>query len=221
MCMRLVAACVLLVAVLTVPAAADVPATHDQAVAVATAINLVAADMPDYKATPPAPTTPAQRRADARSAKCSGIAPDSRALAAVDSDELDLPSDVDFEAAQSHVSVWSDPAQAQANINALRRRRARSCLAKSLARSLGKDVHVLRTSLKTIAPPVPGGVGLRVDLRVLTNGNRIRFRIDALGFARDNVEVGLITVGGPHPFPGERERRLVQLLVTRAQQQLP
>src|SRR5438552_2107797 len=111
--MRLAAASVVVLALLAVPAAADIPTTKDQAVALANAINLTRADMPGYKATPPS-QTPADKRANAEISKCAGKSPTSEAIANVRSSDFDRTDGIEDYDAQSAVTVVSDAERAQA-----------------------------------------------------------------------------------------------------------
>ena len=221
--LSIVVAVALIAGGLSAIAQAQPSMTAAQAAAIARAINLSTGDMPGYTSSPHA-TDAEARRAQARMFRCAGAVPRSRALADLNSQDFQKAGQGSAEpglsVVTSHVTVMRSAAVARRDMRAMASARGRACEARYGAPS-DPDIKVLDTSLKTLPVPTSGGYGLRFKIHQRLNGKRMTLIADALVFRRGPVEVQLGTLSTAHSFSPAEERRLIALLATRAEQQVP
>jgi hypothetical protein len=204
-------------------AQADQSMSADQAAAVARAINLVTGDLPGYTPSPHV-TTAEARRGQTRLLGCAGVVPRSRALADLDSQDFQKAGSGSGEPAlsvvASHVAVMPSAALAARDVAALASARGRACQARYAAAS---DRHIKILDVATIKLPAPtrGGYGLRLKIHQTVDGRRMTLFADGFMFRRGPVEVTVATLSTAHSFSSGEQRRLISLLLTRAEQQLP
>jgi hypothetical protein len=85
----------------------------------------------------------------------------------------------------------------------------------------GSGFKLLHLSITSRQPPAPGGVGLRLALRLSRSGTVFTEYADALLFVRHQVSVALDTASIDRPFPAALERQLSRVLVARAKRYVP
>jgi hypothetical protein len=204
-------------------AGADQSMSAGQATAVARAINLAPGDAPGYTASPHVTSVDA-RRGQARMFRCAGVVPRSRALADLNSQDFQKAGTGSGEPAlsvvTSHVTVMPSATLARRDLTALGSAQGRTCQARYAAVS---DPHIKILDVSTIKLPAPtsGGCGLRLKIQQRANGRRMTLFVDGFTFRRGPVEVALATLSTTHPFSSGEQRRLIRLLLTRAEQQVP
>jgi hypothetical protein len=204
-------------------AQADQSMSVDQAAAVARAINLATDDLLGYTRSPHA-TTPDARRAQTRLFRCAGVVGRSRALADVNSQDFQKAGSGSDEAAlsvvTSHVTVMPSAAFTRRDLTALTSARGRACQARH---GVPSDSHIRVLDVSTIKLPAPtsGGLGVRLKIHQTVDGRRMTLFADGFMFRRGPVEVSLATLSMAHSFPPGEQRRLIRLLLTRAEQQVP
>ncbi|MDX6341036.1 MAG: hypothetical protein QOH87_1174 [Trebonia sp.] len=204
-------------------AQADQSMSADQANTVARAINLAAGDLPGYTGSPNVTTADA-RREQARMFRCAGVLPRSRAVVDVDSQAFRMAGSGSGEPAlrvvASHVTVMPSAASARRDLAALASARGRACQVHYNAVS-SPHIRILDVSIIKLPAPTSGGYWLRMKIHQRANGRRMTLLADAFMFRRGPVEVTLATVSTAHSFSSGEQRRLITLLLTRAEQQLP
>jgi hypothetical protein len=204
-----------LVVALCVPATADTPPTKEQALALARAINLRAADLPGWRAAPNT-NTPADQREEDRLNRCAGTVPNSRAIAHLSSPDLSRTTRSYYRDAVSEVTVMPTVALANQDLAAAQTKRARRCIAKFLSKMPpDPNVKVVGTSVQSLPAPTRHGLGLRIRIRLRLSGQPTVMYGDVFAFVRGRVEVALTTFSFPRLFPAAKERQLVRLLVKR------
>ena len=200
---------------LCIPATADTPPTKDQALALARAINLRAADLPGWRAAPNT-NTPADQREEDRLNRCAGTVPSSRAIAHLSSPDFSRTTQSFYRDAVSEVTVMPTAALANRDLAAARTKRARRCIAKFLSKMPpDPNVKVVGTSVRSLPPPTRAGLGLRIKIRLTLSGRPTVMYGDVFAFVRGRVEVALTTFSFPRTFPAAKERQLTRLLVKR------
>lgn len=211
---------------LALTAAAPAPAvamTRAEAAEVARAINLVDADLPGYSSSPQE-TTSADRRENARLARCAGMVPPRRALVNTPSSSFDYfdEATTTFRFAISSVTVMPNAALARRDLRAGGTRRARRCLARALAKELeDPEIDVVGVSVRRLPAPAPGILRLRGVIRLAASGVGMRSIFDIFGFARGPGLVSLTVTAMPGAFPSSTAGELFALLQSRAAQALP
>jgi hypothetical protein len=185
--------------------------TRLQAQAVAQAVNLTANDVPGFKASPIPPSV------FSRTGGCPGEVPRRRWLAFAHSDAFQQGAGNSFLEVNSAATVMPTAKLARRDLAALRGKRGRKCLADAVKRTFaGSRFKVLRLTVTSRRPPAPGGIGLRVKLRLSSSQGVVTEYADALLFVRKQVTVALDTGSQGRPFPARLERHLSGLLVARA-----
>ena len=215
------AACALAVVISCGAALADAPRTRLQALTAAQAILLTPQDMPGYIQTPYyAPRY--SKQYEKRVLRCAGAPRLTRPLANIYSDEYE--SDLSSPGAATgtvaeNVVVMATPAAAAREIVALNSARGRKCQAKLSLGSVDDKVKV-SVSVKDLRSPAPGVWATRERVRIKFGKHVERFVADSLSFRRGPVNVAVGFFGSDRPFRAAEERRLVKLLIERAEAQL-
>ncbi len=208
--------------------------THAQALAFARAVNLTAADVPGFTATPNHHSESAsEQRLEQELRGCVG-AQDSRALQRspstspstvleAGSPDFGLRRGILDLSVSSEVSVDETSAEAAATLSEIRSARVRACVSHYVSELL-KSQHyagatVVGVSITSGTPPAPGttgGFGWRVTATLAIRGVHISFYLDILGFVYGPAQVTLSSSGTVQPFPAKAEEQLYSLLLTRA-----
>lgn len=197
--------------------ALDVAAmTRSRARAVAQAVNLTPKDVPGFKVT--SITAPVS----SQTGRCPGEVSPSRLLAFAHSDAFEQGAGNSFLEVNSAAAVLPTAQLARRGLAALRSKRGRVCFANAVKRSLaGATFKVLHVSIVPRPAPTPGGVGLRIALRLSSSGVVSTAYADVLLFVRRQVSVALDTASIDRPFPAALERQLSNVLVARAKRDVP
>ncbi len=203
--------------------------THAQALAFAHAVNLTAADVPGFTATPSEHNeTAIERRLKPELLSCAG-AQGSRALLGAQSTLVEASSP-NFELHRgildltvgSEVSVDKTSAEAAATLQAVHSAHLRACFTRYLSRLLKSQQHggaVTGVSIASGTPPAPGttgGFGWRVTATLSIRGIRLSFYLDILGFVYGPSQVTLSSSSVVRPFPASAQEKLFSTLLTRA-----
>jgi hypothetical protein len=118
----------------------------------------------------------------------------------------------------SLVTVQRSASLARRDLAALRSKRGVKCERKYGLTAPGEDVKVRITELPE---PAPGVWAQRVRLQLSRKYGGEKFYFDLFWFCRGPVEVLLGAASMDTPFSASEEQRLLNLLLTRAQQQIP
>lgn len=197
------------------------PLTKQEASAAATKINLVAADLPGYTASPPDETEDAATKAaeDAFTA-CVGAAT-TEPFAEVSSDDFMKGEELPAVTISSQVAVVSDAAQVQKDLQAFQAEKANGCIATFVQQAVGEAGTGLTFSQPTVtrltpsAQGVDGSFGFRVALAAEAQGQKIPFNFDLLAFGKDRTEVTLLVLGVGTSVPETERDALFAKLVER------
>jgi hypothetical protein len=202
-----------------------------RATAFAHAVNLVQADVPGMTLVKPEGEREAPTRASVAFARCAaGVSPYRRIL---DIHSPTFTGSRPRERVKSAVEVMPTAALAAQNNTASRSARGRACLLRFLERALPEQstgaVHhgpISVSRLPNLLPGAQGSYGLRLATTVIVRpiGGRqgeITVYLDEFGFISGSAEVNLTATGFSHPVPTETERRLLGVLVSRAQAHTP
>ncbi len=201
--------------------------THAQAIAFAHAVNLTAADVPGFTATPNHHGESAsERHIEQELRSCTGAQGAQSAqstVAEAGSPDFELHRGILDLTVSSEVSVASTSAQAAATLSAIRSARVRACVSRYLGQLL-KSQHyagatVTGVSIASGTPPAPGttgGFGWRVTATLAVHGLHVSFYLDILGFVDGPAQVTLSSSGALRPFPASAQEELFSQLLTRA-----
>jgi hypothetical protein len=208
--------------------AASKPLTKAQARAFAQAVNLRAADLPDFKVTSEHEhETAAEKRLEHDLLRCVGAkGSEHPALAEVGSKEFERETNAFEQSVQSEVSIARTAGLAAKELAELRSNHVRVCLTHYLTllfksqKYNGASVSPVSISQGTpSAPGTQGSFSWRITSAIALKGVRVHFYIDILGFVYGPAEVSLFAAGVPQPFPAANEEQLFSLLVKRATSQ--
>lgn len=202
--------------------------TRAQALAFASAVNLTAADLPGFHASPRSREEgPSREHLERAMQQCLGGARSGRrsaghALVEQGSKDFQVQDGILSVSVSSEVSVASSPQAALGELSTMRSAKARSCLAGYLDRMFEEEFHgaVGKVSIASGTPPAHGAAGSfgwRISATITAHGVRLPFYLDILGFVDGPAEVSLTSSGLPEPFPARIEQRLFLLLLSRAQ----
>jgi len=203
--------------------------TRAQALAWAHAVNLTAADVPGFTATPKEHSeTASERRLKPELVSCAG-ARGSRALlrsqstlAEAGSPDFELHHGILDLTVSSEVSVDKTDAEAAATLTAVHSARLRACFTRYLSQLLKSQRYggaVTGVSIASGTPPASGttgGFGWRVTATFSIHGIRLSFYLDILGFVYGPAQVTLTSSGTVRPFPASAQEELFSTLLTRA-----
>jgi hypothetical protein len=205
--------------------------THAQALAFAHAVNLTAADVPGFTASPHRhASSPNERRLEGQlrsclgtgAAKALGASPGS--LAEVSSPDFQVRRGIVELSVGSEVSVAHSSAEAAAALTAIRSERVRKCLSDYMRALLssqhyGDGARVIEVKLDSGSPPAPGtsgGFGWRVRATLVLRGVDLPFYVDILGFVYGPAQVTLTSTGDVRAFPAAAQEQLFRTLLARA-----
>jgi hypothetical protein len=207
--------------------------TKAKALAFANAVNLTAADVPGFTASPKQHGESAsERRLEQELRRCTGAAGSEAlgsrdAVAEASSPDFELKSGVFDFSVSSGVSVAQSSAQAAGSLSAVRSARVRACVTRYLGQLL-KEQHttggakVTGVSIVSGTPPAPGttgGFGWRITAKLAYRGIPLSFYLDVLGFVDGPAQVTLTSSGALRPFPARAEEQLFSELLSRAKSQ--
>lgn len=211
-------------------AGAGSPPTHAQALAFAHAVNLTAADVPGFTATPKQHGESAnERRLEQEFHSCVG-AQGAQALqgsrstvAEAASPDFELHRSIIDLTVSSEVSVARTPAEAAAVLSAVHSARVKRCFTRYVSQLL-RSQHLNGATVAGVAivsgtPPAPGtagGFGWRVTATLAVHGLHISFYLDILGFVNGPAQVTLSSSGTVRPFPASAQEQLYSGLLARA-----
>lgn len=208
------------------------PPTKAKALAFANAVNLTAADVPGFTASPKQHGESAsERRLEQELRRCTGAAGSQAlgsrdAVAEASSPDFQIKSGVLSFSVSSEVSVAQSSAQAAGSLSAVRSARVRACVTRYLGQLL-KAQHtggakVTGVSIVSGTPPAPGttgGFGWRITAKLAYRGIPLSFYLDVLGFVDGPAQVTLTSSGALRPFPARAEEQLFSVLLSRAKSQ--
>src|SRR3954454_9746597 len=201
------------VVIALVAAATASAMTRDQALALAQTVSLRAEDMPGYDASPAQQADP---RADARTAKCGGTVPSTKALANYSSDDFMRSSGGTITQINSDIEVFPSPSLVRKDLRAAATKRARRCLAKELLKHGGdRTTKVLRVSIALLRPGIKNGLGYRVRIKFRRGGETVTTVTDALVRRIGPVEAGVIATSTGKAVSRARENDLLTIVSSR------
>jgi hypothetical protein len=208
--------------VLTGVAGADPPMTKTEAKQLARSLVLTSADMPGYTSLRHLEPREADKVTD-RWIKCAGAVPRKTALAMVNSRDFAPPdqiTSVDGANVSSAAIVQPTAALARRDLAAGDSSRGRKCTRKYGVSP--PDSGIQQVLIKNLPAPAPGVEHQRVTLRERDfSGHTDRYYFDSLVFRRGRVEVAMATATADETFPAAEELRILNILLARAQQQIP
>jgi hypothetical protein len=203
------------------------PPTAEQARAFADAVNLTAADVPGFKASPRREhESTAEKRLAAELLRCTGAsqAGAGAGIAAVSSQNFKLERGIVDLGVSSEVSVSQTSAQASRELDKIRGKRVRECLTHYFSLLFKgqrySEATVGKVSIMQGTPPAPGATGSfgwRITATLDVKRFKLPFYLDILGFVYGPAQVSLSSSGALRPFPAAVQQRLFSLLVKRAE----
>jgi hypothetical protein len=209
--------------ILTAVANADAPMTKREAKALAQSLVLTDADMPGYMPSR-SEFTRADRKAENDWLTCAGAVPPDKTLAEIRGRVFEAPDSIAGTSAYSFVDavVKVQPSAALARRDLAR---VRSTRGKKCERKYGiptTDLANVRFFLKDLPDPAPGTWLQRVRVRYADlSGHVVHEFADLLWFRRGRVEFILAFSTEGQPFRAAEEQRVFNLMLARAQQQIP
>jgi hypothetical protein len=202
------------------PAAAAPPGPAAGAAQAAAAINLVAADLPDFVQGPAPELTPALELAEERAQACVQGPPVALRVARVPSSTFTRPASGDT--VGSEVYVMKDAATAQKELATLDHPEIDTCLgsfvAEALALTSGGTVTASRTSTTGLAVDASHGVavvGRRVEAQVNGAGAQLRLYMDVVALQHRSTVTTVVLSRAGEPSSRDERNRLVGLLTQR------
>jgi hypothetical protein len=219
-------ACVLLLVLgAAVALAAHATLTAAQAPAAAAAIELKPADVPTLKVRAN-PTTASDRAEQAKLTGCIGETPSSSFLSEASSQRFDGPSPTSL-SISSTTQILPSMALVTADLTAIHRRHALACLARIVGGVLrasapkGATVSGYVGRLRIALPSADGVAAFRVvaifHIKRGSSTVAVPAYVDSIGFAFGQAEVALDVSSVLRAPSASLEKRLVGLLVSRAQ----
>jgi hypothetical protein len=190
----------------------------------AASLNLRASDLPGFTPTSERKhETSAEKATGHKLQRCMGGQGGGGALAEASSKSFERHADILHVSVSSSVTVVSTPAQAVADLVAIRSDHARVCLTRYMRELLaGQTQGGASARLVSIVSATPSAAGTsgtfawRITGELTLNEVKVRFYIELVGFARDREDVELLSFGLPIPFPARAEQELFSLLLARA-----
>jgi hypothetical protein len=207
-----------------VSTAAGEPLTKARAKKLALALNLRASDLPGFTvAKERQHATRAEQSREYRLLRCMGGRTSSDALAEASSKSFERQAQVVRVSVSSSVTIVRTPAQAEAELKAIRSDHTRTCLARFMGELLASQTHKgASEKLVSISKATPSAAGTsgtfawQIVGAVTLQSVRVPFYLELVGFSRGQDEVELLSFGLPVPFPAAAEQELFALLVERA-----
>jgi hypothetical protein len=196
--------------------------TKQRVEAYADAINLRPGEVPDAHVVPAAEELPDDQLGK-QIARCAGIENPPEEVARVRSPSFEQGTPEDQTTFYSAVEALPTAAAIRTQNASFRDPVGFECASRLLSLSLERqsteeigitDVTVSRRP--NPLPDVPGAFAFRVAATAVGNGVVIPVYIDALAFLADPVEVNLLATGTPDPPSAAEEKRLLEILRSRA-----
>jgi hypothetical protein len=198
------------------------PLSSPATAAVATKINLQAADLPGYKATPSDPSSAKdaeEKKAEAGLAKCVG-APNVDAAADYSSDDFSKGDALPSVTISSQVS-FNDAETVAKDLAGFQSAKAPACLQKFVGQVLAtatEGATLVPPTVTRLTPPSTGSdasFGFRMATGVEGGGQKIPITFDILGLAKGRTEVTLLLVGAGTGIPDAQRDALFATLAKR------
>ncbi len=198
--------------------------TRARAQKLAAALNLRASDLPGFTASSERKhETLVEEKLEHKLARCMGGQATSDALAEASSKSFERHAEVIRLSVSSTVTIVATPAQAAAELKAIRSAHARVCLTSFMREVLAKQAQGgASAKLVSISSGTPSAAGTsgtfawRITGAFTLHEVKVPFYIELVGFAHGQDEVQLLSFGLPVPFPASAEQELFSLLVARA-----
>ena len=195
------------------------PVTSADASAAATKINLTAADLSGYTATPPDETTQAgTEAAEDALATCVG-ATTTDPVADFSSDDFTKGMELPALTVSSSATFSKDAAEVKQDIEAFNGPKAESCVVTFFKDVLTASAEGLPfeepkvTRLTPTAPGTDGSFGFRITTSAEAEGQKIPFTFDLLAFGKARTGVALSVFGvGTGLAEGERDALFAKLV---------
>lgn len=205
------------------PSAAPSPAplTTPGTTTAASKINLTAADLPGYTASPPDETQDAATEAaEDAFTRCVG-ASTAEPVADFSSDDFTKGEQLPAVNVSSEVAFVADPAQVKQDLQAFASDKANDCIATFVQQAIGEGEEGLTftapevSRLTPTAQGVDGAFGFRVVLEAQAEGQTIPFTFDLLAYGKARTEVTLLVLGVGTSVPEAERDALFAKLVER------
>jgi hypothetical protein len=205
-------------------AAAKRPLTKARAQTLAVALNLTASDLPGFGVSAERPhETAAEKERERKLLRCMGGGTSSDALAEASSKSFQRQAQIVRVSVSSSVTIVRTPAEAAAELRAIRSDHTRFCLTRFMGELLASQTRGgASAKLVSITKATPSAAGTsgtfawRIAGEITLRGVRVPFYIELVGFSHGQAEVELLSFGLPVPFPATAEQELFALLVQRA-----
>jgi len=204
--------------------AAHATPTRAQALAIARAVNLNAADIPGASIAPRAARrSSARERAEYRA--CERSVDHGHVLDRASSPKLKRGSGLETEQIGSTVTVLGDASGVKREFSQLGRPAVLECIAQTLTHNFAeksvREAHwgsftVSRLPVKAVGASATVGAQIAATLNFSLNEVSVPIYFDVLAFATGSTEVSLSAASVTQPVPGTTEQELLALLLARA-----
>ncbi len=198
------------------------PVTSASGQAAAAKINLTAADLPGYTATPSDQTEADDSEQEKASDACIGASP-TEPVAKFASDDFDKGTDVPSIQFASNVSFSADAATTKSDLAAYSSDKASTCLstfAADIFKSLGEGSAITFatpevTKLTPTATGVDGAFGYSITAAATAQGAKIPFTIEILGAGKGRTQLSLTAFAIGTSVPAAQRDELFATLLMR------
>jgi hypothetical protein len=201
---------------------APAPLTSPATTAAAAKINLTAADLPGFKASPADNSKDsAETKAEKGFDRCVGASTADPA-ADVTSDDFNKGTGLPMLTISSDVSFVTDPAVVKSDLAAFKGAKASGCVSTFFAEAVGQAASGVKFATPTVtplSPAAPGGdgtFGFRVTSSASAGGQSIPVTFDILAFGKGRTEVSLNVIAVGTTVPDAQRDALFAKLVQRA-----
>jgi len=202
--------------------------TTAQAVAYARAVNLRAGDVREMSSDYAEGEAPAPTSANFEFARCYGGVSPARRVLKIHSPEFSAGRGAHSQLVNSYVEVWPSAAVAARHSATYMSSRGRACLLRFQEESRrrtnkqrGGALHIGPYIVATVPNPLPGVSRsfLRTIAQPMVRGGHIRLYIyhDLFSFISGPAEIELQAIGFSRPVSAATEKRLLLLILSRAQ----
>ncbi|MDT7571925.1 MAG: hypothetical protein QOE05_2099 [Actinomycetota bacterium] len=201
------------------------PLTSPSTAAAAAKINLQAADLPGFKATPADDSSDddaEEKKAEEELAKCVG-ATKVDADATYSSDDFSKGESLPSLTISSEVDFNTDAEVVKKDLAGFQSDKATSCLQKFVREALASATEgatLIAPTVTRLTPPATGTdatFGFHMATGVAAGGQKIPISFDILGLAKDRTEVTLLMVGAGTAVPEAQRDALFAKLAARAE----
>jgi hypothetical protein len=203
-----------------------------EASAFARAVNLTAADVPGFTASPAQAGNAAhERQLERTMLRCAGASGSGKAdnaVAEAGSKSFALKRGVVNLTVSSEVSVEPSQGLAAGELGAIRSARVRGCFTRYLNQAIRSQkipgATIGKVSIQSGNPPAPGtsgGFGWRITVPLTVRQISVAYYLDILGFVYGPTVVTLVSTGLLQPFPAAAQQHLFSLLLGRAKEGTP